>query len=126
MVFKWENWWKLRKTLKFPIKITDRNNTGAQSIMSVEQLAIKQGLLAQLKQRRQELKFDQTKLGQLSGLSQSTISQVEKGDKDLSLESLFRVCEALGLEIKLIKKDDTSVWIKHLVNFWMRILKWLS
>lgn len=77
--------------------------------MSVEQLAIKQGLLAQLKQRRQELKFDQTKLGQLSGLSQSTISQVEKGDKDLSLESLFRVCEALGLEIKLIKKDDTSV-----------------
>lgn len=65
----------------------------------------KRGLFEQLKQKRKDKKLDQTTLGKMAGLSQSTISQVEKGDKGLSLESLVRVCESLGLELQIIDKQ---------------------
>jgi len=70
-----------------------------------QELKFKQGVLAQIKQKRKEKNLDQTTLGKMAGLSQSTISQVEKGDKGLSVESLFRVCESLGLELQVVEKQ---------------------
>lgn len=70
-----------------------------------QEIKFKQDLLTQIKQRRKSLHLDQTALGKMAGLSQSTISQVEKGDKGLSIESLFRVCESLGLELQVVEKQ---------------------
>lgn len=47
----------------------------------------------------------QKDLSELSGLSTSTISNIESGENSYSLRSLIRVVEALGYEINIERKD---------------------
>lgn len=50
----------------------------------------------------------QKELSELSGLSTSTISNIESGENSYSLRSLIRVVEALGYEINIERKDHNG------------------
>ena len=54
-----------------------------------------------LRSRRKLAKITQQDLSDLSGLSVHTLSDLESGKGNPTLEILSRVCEVLGLEIEL-------------------------
>lgn len=48
--------------------------------------------------RREELDFSMSHLAERSGLSQQTISYIERGLRDPTVDSLLRIAEALEVE----------------------------
>ena len=55
------------------------------------------GLL--LKQRRKELDLDQKNLARLSGVSVHSLSDIEAGKGNPTLESLSKITDVMGFEI---------------------------
>jgi transcriptional regulator with XRE-family HTH domain len=55
------------------------------------------GLL--LKDRRKELALDQRNLARLSGISVHSLSDIEAGKGNPTLESLSKITDVMGLEI---------------------------
>ena len=49
--------------------------------------------------RRNERSISQRKLARLAGMQQPQICRLERGDKNITLETLFRVANVLDLEI---------------------------
>lgn len=54
-----------------------------------------------MKERRQELRLDQRTLSELSGVAIHTISNIERGEGNPTLEVMNRLLEVLGLEVQL-------------------------
>jgi y4mF family transcriptional regulator len=54
-----------------------------------------------LKQRRNQLGITQTDLSELSGIALRTIKLVESGKNNPTLDTLIKLAEVLGMEIKL-------------------------
>lgn len=50
--------------------------------------------------------LSQAQLSEISGLSTSTISNIESGDNSYTLRSLIKYSEALGYEINIDKKIE--------------------
>ncbi|NBB80362.1 MAG: helix-turn-helix domain-containing protein [Verrucomicrobia bacterium] len=60
-----------------------------------------------LKKRRIELGISMNRAGEIAGLSQQTISYVERGLRDPTLGTLLRICEALEIKISdLLEKAE--------------------
>jgi len=57
--------------------------------------------------RRSKLGMSQTELARRIGTRQPAISRLEKGDYNTTLNTLFRVTEALGLDISLKARRAT-------------------
>lgn len=49
---------------------------------------------------RKRLKFSQEKLSEFSGLSKNSISSIERGESNPSIETLDRIAKALNIELK--------------------------
>ena len=65
--------------------------------------------LLYLRQERRHL--TQAQLAKMSGVSQSTIAQIEKGRKDPSISTLRKIAEALGVNMAvLFASDDVHVF----------------
>lgn len=65
-------------------------------------------LIEQIKKRRKVLDVSQETLADISGVGLRTIKQFESGKGNPTLENLQKICDVLGLEIKLeIKKLGT-------------------
>lgn len=65
-------------------------------------------LIAQIKERRKVLDVTQETLSEISGVGLRTLKQFESGKGNPTLETLQKLCDALGLEIQLqIKKTDS-------------------
>jgi transcriptional regulator with XRE-family HTH domain len=61
---------------------------------------------AKLRQLRRERALSQQKLGRMTGIAQSTISNLELGNRPARLVSVRKLAEALGVEPKdLLKRD---------------------
>jgi len=54
-----------------------------------------------IKERRKFLKVKQEDLADISGISQRTLRAIEKGNANPELNSLLKLCEVLGMEIKI-------------------------
>lgn len=54
-----------------------------------------------VRERRKFLKITQEDLAEISGISERTLRDVEKGLANPELESLMKLCEVLGLEITI-------------------------
>ena len=54
-----------------------------------------------LKERRKELNLTQEGLAEKSGLKRSYIAKIERGATDMQISSLFRIANALGLNLSL-------------------------
>ena len=53
-----------------------------------------------LKRKRERLGLSQHKLADQLGLTQTFLSEIERGRKNPSLEQFFRICEALKIQIR--------------------------
>jgi transcriptional regulator with XRE-family HTH domain len=56
--------------------------------------------------RRLELKLTQEELAERSGINQSTVSQLERGEQAPSLRSLIALAQALGVSIEWLLGFD--------------------
>jgi y4mF family transcriptional regulator len=54
-----------------------------------------------IKKRRTFLKITQEDLADISGISERTLRDIEKGIANPELQSLMKICEVLGLELKI-------------------------
>ena len=52
-----------------------------------------------LKQKRERLGLSQHKLAAQLGITQTFLSEIERGRKNPSLEQFFRTCEALEIKV---------------------------
>ncbi|MBY0066482.1 MULTISPECIES: helix-turn-helix transcriptional regulator [Empedobacter] len=65
-------------------------------------------LIEQIKERRKVLAISQETLAEISGVGLRTLKQFESGKGNPTLETLQKLCDALGLEIKLEVKTIES------------------
>ena len=64
-------------------------------------------LIKALKDRREALKVNQEYLAELSGVSLRTLKAIESGKGNPTFETLNKLAEVLGLELKLeVKKTN--------------------
>ncbi|MFE7083431.1 helix-turn-helix domain-containing protein [Priestia megaterium] len=61
-----------------------------------------------IKKYRKSIFMSTTKLANLSGTSQSTISKIENGHSTSDIKTLISICEALGVTIYDVLPDDVS------------------
>lgn len=59
--------------------------------------------------RRNELSLSQRQLARLSGMQQPAICRLESGDNNITVDTLFKVADALGLDIKFKTKSLKAV-----------------
>ncbi|MCZ2083889.1 MAG: helix-turn-helix transcriptional regulator, partial [Flavobacteriales bacterium] len=57
-------------------------------------------LIVPIKERRKILNVTQETLAEISGVGLRTLKQLESGKGNPTLETLQKICDALGLEIK--------------------------
>jgi len=55
-----------------------------------------------IKQKRKILKVDQQTVCDYTGISVNTLSAIERGKANPSLNTLITICDFLGLEIRII------------------------
>jgi len=68
----------------------------------------KYDLVRAIIERRNQLQISQTQLARIIGTRQPAISRLEKGDSNTTLNTLFKVAEALDLDIALSIKSRTK------------------
>lgn len=74
---------------------------------SLHELRVKsevEHLMRSISKRRREQEYTQTQLAKETGLSQSTISEFERGKRYPTIETLAKLAIALNLQIELIAK----------------------
>lgn len=57
---------------------------------------------SRLRELREAQGLTSTQLGEMCGLTQSTISKVENGKWSVSIDILSKVCEALGARVEIV------------------------
>lgn len=61
-------------------------------------------LIEEIKERRKTLNITQETLSEISGVGLRTLKQFESGKSNLTFNNLQKICDTLGLEIKLVIK----------------------
>jgi len=64
-------------------------------------------MIRSLIERRNQLQITQKQLAEIVGTKQPAISRLEKGDYNTTLSTLFRVADALDLDISLRARAKT-------------------
>lgn len=57
---------------------------------------------SRIRELREAQGLTSTQLGEMCGLTQSTISKVENGKWSVSIDILSKVCEALGARVEIV------------------------
>ena len=60
-----------------------------------------ESIIKQIKQRREELQVTQETLADISGVGLRTLKQFESGKGNPTLETISKLAEALGMEVRL-------------------------
>lgn len=72
---------------------------------SYDSLKPKYALISALIARRNELAISQRQLARKIGMKQPAICRIESGNSNVTLETLFKVAEAMDMEINIQVKD---------------------
>jgi y4mF family transcriptional regulator len=59
----------------------------------------------EIKSRRKSLKIDQRTLSELAGVSINTLTKIERGESNPTINVLFKILDTLGMDIKIIIKS---------------------
>ena len=62
-------------------------------------------LILELKKRRETLNVTQEQLAEISGVGLRTLKQFESGNGNPTLQTLYKLADALGLKLKLEVKQ---------------------
>lgn len=60
-----------------------------------------------LKETRKRHGLTQAQLSDLTGISQSPLSRIERGDWNVSLEVIERIASAMGVEVEIIIREKS-------------------
>ena len=60
----------------------------------------------QIKQRRKELKITQSSLAELANVSLNTLSRIESGKANPTIDVIAKIADILGFELKLVIKNS--------------------
>lgn len=72
-------------------------------------MEILQGLSMQLVKYRKQSGLSQEKLAEIANIHRTYISQIERGLKSPTLETIFRICSALNVKPNQFIKDVEDV-----------------
>jgi len=76
--------------------------------------AFNRALAGVIRRRREELGFSLTQLGTLSGLSQQSVSYIERQKRVPIIETLVRIADALDIPLSvLIELTEKEVCLLH-------------
>lgn len=75
----------------------------------------KEQLILELYRIRKKAKITQTQISQLTKMPQATISRVESLGSDITLNTLVKYAEALGMELSITLKQKENTTKKYLV-----------
>ena len=67
-----------------------------------------------IKQQRMFLMMTQKELSERTGVSQTHISQIESGKHNANLQTIEKLCEALGLSISI--ESNTDEIIRNIID----------
>ena len=67
-----------------------------------------------IKQQRMFLMMTQKELSERTGVSQAHISQIEAGKQSANLQTIEKLCEALGLSISI--ESNTDEIIRNIID----------
>lgn len=59
----------------------------------------------EIRRRRIKADFSQEKLAELSGLHRTYVGAVERGERNLSLQNIKRIADALNIEVAKLFED---------------------
>ncbi len=62
-----------------------------------------------IKEQRKEVNLDQDILADYAGISKWTLSKIETGKANPSLDTLMQILDTLGLDLILQKREDGSM-----------------
>jgi y4mF family transcriptional regulator len=62
---------------------------------------------AEIKARRKMLSINQRTLSELAGVGINTLTKIERGEANPSLEIIEKILDTLGLELKIVVKQTT-------------------
>ena len=65
----------------------------------------RQVIISKIVQVRLEKELSQTQLAKLTGMHRSNICRIESGRQNISLDTLIRIFDALGIDISIELKD---------------------
>lgn len=71
-----------------------------------EPLKTRKRLIRQLKETRKARGLSLRDVEKLSGVDNSNLSEMEKGKRNLSLDTLIKLARAMALEVALIPVDE--------------------
>lgn len=73
---------------------------------SYEALKPKYHVIQSIIARRNELSISQRELARLTGMQQPAICRLERGDRNITVGTLFKVVDALGMDLRVSTKDE--------------------
>ncbi len=65
---------------------------------------------------RKQKKLSQYRLAELSGVSQSFISDIENGNKTLTVDTLEKICIGLGISLAGFFSENTDIGLSEDLN----------
>ena len=68
----------------------------------------RQVIISKIVQVRLEKELSQTQLAKLTGMHRSNICRIESGRQNISIDTLIRIFDALGMDISIELKDKLS------------------
>ena len=68
----------------------------------------RQVIISKIVQARLEKELSQTQLAKLTGMHRSNICRIESGRQNISIDTLIRIFDALGMDISIELKDKFS------------------
>jgi len=66
--------------------------------------------LESIRKRRKELRISQTHLAEIAGLSINTISKIERGEANPTVDVLEKIADVLGLELRFNVKNTNKIY----------------
>ncbi|MCI1693400.1 helix-turn-helix domain-containing protein [Aneurinibacillus aneurinilyticus] len=64
---------------------------------------------SRIRKKRLQLKLTQEKLAEIIGISNSYMGQIERGERILSLETLIKLANALGVTVDFLLQDSIDL-----------------
>lgn len=75
----------------------------------MKKISISKQLGEQLKHQREEKKLTQEELAGITGLSKYSISKIESGQWNFTVDKLYEYCNAIDLELRVTEFDPVEV-----------------
>ena len=70
-----------------------------KGLLRMTEEALRESLGAAIRERRKALNFTLSKMSEMTGVSLGYLSQIELGKNSASIETLYRICLALGIKM---------------------------